>query len=143
MHLSLIIPAYNEERRISATLDRALKLIAQTQCRDGGWDYHAKSDERGHDLSLAVMQAKALRSAMDSGLEVPPAVVDLAIRLVAEDNLPYRTASWHLWRDHRVFVPFATIQNWVEAAGEKSGGAGRGSVSRPDPGKLQRLHRRG
>jgi hypothetical protein len=46
-------------------------------------------------------------------------VVLLAVRLVAEDGLPYRTASWHLWRDHRVFVPFATIQNWVEAAGEK------------------------
>ena len=70
-------------------------------------------------------------------------VVDLAIRLVAEDNLPYRTASWHLWRDHRVFVPFATIQNWVEAAGEKSSRAGRGSLPRPGPGKLQRLHRRG
>ena len=43
----------------------------------------------------------------------------LAVRLIVEDGLPYRTASWHLWRDHRVFVPFATIQNWVEAAGEK------------------------
>ena len=42
-----------------------------------------------------------------------------AVRLVIEDSLPYRAASWHLWRDHRVFVPFATIQNWVEAAGEK------------------------
>jgi hypothetical protein len=42
----------------------------------------------------------------------------MAVRLVAEDGLPYRPASWHLWRDHRVFVPFATIQNWVEA-GEK------------------------
>jgi hypothetical protein len=31
--------------------------------------------------------------------------------------LPYHAASWHLWRDHRVFVPFATIQNWVEAGG--------------------------
>src|SRR5262249_26073429 len=40
--------------------------------------------------------------------------------LVVEDGLPYRTASWHLWRDHRVFVPFATIENWVEAAGKKS-----------------------
>jgi hypothetical protein len=39
-----------------------------------------------------------------------------AVRLVVEDGLPYRSASWHLWRDHRVFVPFATIQNWVEAA---------------------------
>ena len=46
-------------------------------------------------------------------------VVAMAVRLVVEDGLPYRAASWHLWRDHRVFVPFATIQNWVEAAGEK------------------------
>ena len=42
-----------------------------------------------------------------------------AVRLVVEDGLPYRNASWHLWRDHRVFVPWATIQNWVEAAGKK------------------------
>lgn len=69
-------------------------------------------------------------------------VVELAIRLVAEDNLPYRSASWHLWRDHRVYVPFATIQNWVEAAGEKSGRPGREVVPRPSPGELQRLHRR-
>ncbi len=47
-------------------------------------------------------------------------VVHLAVRLVVEDGLPYRTASWHLWRDHRVFVPWGTIQNWVEATGEKS-----------------------
>jgi len=51
-------------------------------------------------------------------------VITLAVRLVVEDGLPYRVASWHLWRDHRVFVPFATVQNWVEAAGEKSGCAG-------------------
>jgi hypothetical protein len=48
-------------------------------------------------------------------------VVHTAVRLVVEDGLPYRAASWHLWRDHRVFVPFATIQNWVEAGGKKSG----------------------
>jgi hypothetical protein len=42
------------------------------------------------------------------------------VRLVAYDGLPYRTASWHLWRDHRVFVPYATIQNWVEDAGGKN-----------------------
>jgi transposase len=46
----------------------------------------------------------------------------LAVRLVVEDSLPYRAASWHLWRDHRVFVPYATIQNWVEDAGEKKPG---------------------
>ena len=46
-------------------------------------------------------------------------VVSTAVRLVAEDGLSYRAASWHLWRDHRVFVPFATVQNWVETSGEK------------------------
>ena len=46
-------------------------------------------------------------------------VIDLAVRVVVEDGLPYRPASWHLWRDHRVFVPFAMIQNWVEAGGKK------------------------
>jgi transposase len=47
-------------------------------------------------------------------------VMALAVRVVVEDGLAYRNASWHLWRDHRVFVPFATIQNWVEAGGKKS-----------------------
>jgi len=47
-------------------------------------------------------------------------VVELAIRLVVEDGLPYRAASWHLWRDHRVFVPFATLQKWVEAGGQRA-----------------------
>jgi hypothetical protein len=48
-------------------------------------------------------------------------VVAMAVRLVVEDGLPYRAASWHLWRDHRVFVPYATIQNWVESGGKKGG----------------------
>jgi hypothetical protein len=76
--------------RLSAVLDRALKLIASTQCEDGGWDYVAHRQQKGHDLSLAVMQAKALRSAMDSGLEVPAEVVEVAIRSVREH---YRSRS--------------------------------------------------
>jgi hypothetical protein len=51
-------------------------------------------------------------------------VINLAVRRVVEDGLPYRTTSWDLWRDHRVFVPFATVQNWVEAAGKKKRDAG-------------------
>ncbi len=47
-------------------------------------------------------------------------VIGLAVRLVVEDGLPYEAASWHLWRDHRGFVPWATIQNWVEAGGKKA-----------------------
>jgi hypothetical protein len=70
--------------RVNTVLERALKLIANTQCRDGGWDYQASVQDHGHDLSLAVMQAKALRSAVDSGLEVPPEVIKLAIKDVRE-----------------------------------------------------------
>src|SRR5262249_15426041 len=42
------------------------------------------------------------------GVSYTQRVISTALRLVLEDNLPYRAASWHLWRDHRVFVPFAT-----------------------------------
>jgi hypothetical protein len=78
--------------RIVPVLDRALKLIANTQCDDGGWDYIAKRKKRGNDLSLAVMQAKALRSAVDSGFDVPPEVIELAIRSVREHYRPDRAS---------------------------------------------------
>lgn len=72
-------------------------------------------------------------------------VQNLAVRLVAEDGLPYRPASWHLWRDHRVFVPYATIQNWVEASGEKKTEHDLDHLPGRGLGRLQRLpgHRRG
>lgn len=54
-----------------------------------------------------------------SGSHYTHRVISLALRSVLEDGLPYRAACWHLWRDHRVFVPFATIQNWVEGVGKK------------------------
>ena len=50
-------------------------------------------------------------------------VIALAVRLVVEDGLPYRPARGHLWRDHRVLVPFATMQNWGEAGGKKGADA--------------------
>jgi hypothetical protein len=77
-----------QDRKLNTALDRALKLITNTQCEDGGWDYRAHRQPVGHDLSLAVMQAKALRSAVDSGLEVPPEVIDLAIKSVREHYCP-------------------------------------------------------
>jgi hypothetical protein len=75
--------------RVGPALDRALKVIIRSQCRDGGWQYEAYMEpnyfrNNGHDLSLSVMQAKALRSAVDSGFEIPPAVIESAIRDVRE-----------------------------------------------------------
>lgn len=77
-----------KDSRLRDVLDRALKLITSTQCDDGGWDYKAQKQHAGHDLSLAVMQAKALRSAVDSGLDVQPEVIDLAIKSVREHYCP-------------------------------------------------------
>jgi hypothetical protein len=69
-------------------------------------------------------------------------VVETAVRLVVEDGLPYRTAGWTLWRDHRVFVPYATIQNWVEAGGEKGGATDPDRAPRLGTRRLLGLHRR-
>ena len=76
------------DSRVGQVLDRAIGLVAQTQCDDGGWQYVAERQPTGHDLSLAVMQALALRSAVDIGLDVPPAVVELAIKSVREHYTP-------------------------------------------------------
>jgi len=72
----------SKDRRIGQALKKAIKVIVDTQCRDGGWDYGAKAQQRGHDLSLAVMQAKALRGAMDIGIDIPRDTVNMAIRSV-------------------------------------------------------------
>jgi hypothetical protein len=68
--------------------------------------------------------------------------VTTAVRLVIEDGLPYQAASWGLWRDHRVFVPWATIQNWVEDGGEKGGATDRRRAPRLGAAGLLGLHRR-
>ncbi|MCA9122497.1 MAG: squalene--hopene cyclase [Planctomycetaceae bacterium] len=76
------------DQRLHTTLDRALRLIQDVQCGDGGWDYRARRLGRGHDLSLVVMQAKALRSAADSGLDVSPEVIEAAIQSVRAHYWP-------------------------------------------------------
>jgi hypothetical protein len=78
----------------------------------------------------------------DPGSHYTRRVVELAVRLVVEDGLPYRPASWALWRDHRVFVPFATIQDRVEAGGEKGGATDRHRAWRLGPRRFLGLHRR-
>jgi hypothetical protein len=78
----------------------------------------------------------------DPGSHYTRRVVDAAVRLVIEDGLPYRTASWTLWREHRVFVPDATIQNWVEAGGEKGGATAPDRLPRLGTLRLLGLDRR-
>jgi hypothetical protein len=74
------------DARVGKTLDRALKLIARMQGPAGGWGYVATPSDG--DLSLSVMQAKALRSAVDSGFEIPSTVIQKAIVNVRQHYSP-------------------------------------------------------
>ena len=56
------------------------------------------------------------------------------VRLVAEGGLPEQAARWHRGRDHRVFVPYATLPNGVEAAGGKKGRDHLDGLPRPSAG---------
>jgi hypothetical protein len=78
----------------------------------------------------------------DPGSHYTRRVLEAAVRLVIEDGWPYRTASGGPWREHRVFVPYATIPNWVEAGGEQGGAAGPDRLPRLGAGGLLGLHRR-
>jgi len=95
------------------------------------WDYGDERQLRPVQIHLQFSRHRCSRCkgkyfCPDTTHIAPPGahythrVINHAIRLVVEDNIAYRPASWNLWRDHAVFVPFATIQNWVEAAGKKS-----------------------
>jgi hypothetical protein len=86
LSLFVLTQAYGmtHDKRLAKVLDRGLKLIANCQANDGGWDYEARRQGNGHDLSLAVMQAKALRGAMDIGFEIEPRTIKLAIKSVRE-----------------------------------------------------------
>jgi len=98
------------DRRIGLALRKAIKVIVDTQCGDGGWDYKAKRQERGHDLSLAVMQAKALRGAMDIGIHIPRETITMAVRSVqgyyrSSKSNPDGEAKKHGWHHELARYP--------------------------------------
>jgi hypothetical protein len=108
---------------------------------------HDLGDPRsGHPVDLVVTYSKhrcprcVCHFSVDlSDLALPKClytrrVQRLAVRLAAEDGLPYQAASRRLWRDHRVFVPYATIQNRVEAAGGEKGRHPLDGLPRPRAG---------
>ena len=74
------------DRKVGAALDKALRVIVQTQGPVGSWAYQAQAADG--DLSLCVMQAKALRSATDSGFEIPRKTIEKAMRRVRSMYLP-------------------------------------------------------
>ncbi len=100
----------SNDKRVGLALKKAIKVIVNTQCQDGGWDYIAKRQDRGHDLSIAVMQAKALRGAMDIGVHIPGQSVKSAIKSVqgyyrATSSTADKEAERHGWRHEKAKFP--------------------------------------
>jgi hypothetical protein len=67
-------------RRVRDTLGRAVKVIIDSQNKEGGWRYQPVPDQA--DMSVTVCQIMALRSARNAGVEVPKSTVDKCVDYV-------------------------------------------------------------
>ncbi len=67
-------------------LVKAVKLIVNTQNREGGWRYHPQPREA--DVSVTVCQIMALRAARNAGLHVPNASIDRCVAYVKKSQNP-------------------------------------------------------
>ena len=80
--------AYGMTRRpeIREKLEKAVRLIIDTQNGEGGWRYQpVKSDA---DLSVTICQINALRAARNAGVFVPKETVEACIRYVKQSQNP-------------------------------------------------------
>lgn len=62
------------------TLERAVKVIIDSQNGEGGWRYLPKPE--GADISVTICQIMALRAARNAGFSVPKSVADKCIEYV-------------------------------------------------------------
>ncbi len=73
-------PRLRDELR--GTLERAVKLIINTQNNEGGWRYQPQKNDA--DLSVTICQIMALRAARNAGITVPKSVADRCVQYVKE-----------------------------------------------------------
>ncbi|MBX3423656.1 MAG: terpene cyclase/mutase family protein [Pirellulaceae bacterium] len=71
---------------IRPKLSAAVKLIRDTQNKQGGWRYNPAPDDA--DLSVTVCQMMALRAARNAGLGVPQQTIQRAIHYVRQCQNP-------------------------------------------------------
>lgn len=67
-------------RRVRDTLGRAVKVIIDSQNKEGGWRYQPVPEHA--DMSVTVCQIMALRAARNAGVEVPKSTVDRCVEYV-------------------------------------------------------------
>ena len=70
----------SQRAELREKLSAAVKLIVNTQNKEGGWRYYPKRDDA--DISVTACQVMALRAAHNAGLAVPKDTFDRAIDYV-------------------------------------------------------------
>ncbi len=80
--------AYGMTRRpeIREKLEKAVRLIIDTQNGEGGWRYQPVRADA--DLSVTICQINALRAARNAGIFVPKETVEACIRYVKQSQNP-------------------------------------------------------
>ena len=68
------------DERVRDALQKAVKLIVDTQNEEGGWRYYP--EPRAADISVTVCQMMALRAARNAGIHVPKSTVDRCVDYV-------------------------------------------------------------
>ena len=78
--------AYGMTRRpeIREKLEKAVRLIVDTQNGEGGWRYQPVRNDA--DLSVTICQINALRAARNAGIYVPKETVEACIRYVRDSQ---------------------------------------------------------
>jgi hypothetical protein len=74
------VSATGGDPRVREALVKAVRLIVNTQNREGGWRYQPVAFDA--DVSVTICQVMGLRSARNAGLSVPKATIDRAIAYV-------------------------------------------------------------
>ena len=77
-------------------LELAVKLIINTQNKEGGWRYLPVRSEA--DISVTVCQIMALRAARNCGIAVPKSTVDACIKYVQDCQTPDGGFKYQLLR---------------------------------------------
>jgi hypothetical protein len=75
-----MVPDPGLRDKVRETLGRAVALILKSQNSEGGWRYLPTSTDA--DISVAICQIMALRSAKNAGIAVPKAQVDNCVKYV-------------------------------------------------------------
>src|SRR5262249_6773251 len=75
-----MVPNRKMKDEVKATLERAVKLIVNSQNHEGGWRYRPTRQDA--DISVTICQIMALRAARNAGISVSKEVADNCIRYV-------------------------------------------------------------